>query len=641
MFFRLLGPLEVTDGDGPIRIGSGRQRSVLVMLLLHRNAVIASERLVDAVWGEKPPATAGKVLQNAVGQLRRALEDREGIRLQTVGHGYSLRIGSGELDVDRFEELVREGGRALADGRPVEAAAGLREALGLWRGSPLADVSYEAFAQSEIARLEELFATALERRIEADLALGAHADLVSELEALVARDPLRERLRGQLMLALYRCGRQAEALAAFREGRGVLIEEVGVEPGPELRELHEAILRQAPGLELERPELPGELDVSGAPPLVGRDRELRWLLESWSRARDGDGAVIALTGEPGIGKTRLAGELAGEVHRAGGLVYHCSSRGSAEAVADALDRAGRVARPALVVVEDVELVEPEGGGWPPADAMAVRAVLVLVTADAPEDVAGLGVSASLALGRLDRDAVAAIASAFAPEGIGRTMPAEELLEASGGVPGRVHEAASRWAAREAARRVVDIAPRAAAGRSALRVVEEGLAGRVVELQEASERLDRFSDDDALVVCPFKGLASFEFLDAPYFFGREQLIAELVARAVGAPLLGLVGPSGSGKSSLVKAGLLPALASGVLPGSAAWRRIVIRPGEHPMRELAYLDLGGGGASVLVVDQFEELFTACRDEQERVAFVEALVATTDRRDGRRSRGRGRAS
>jgi hypothetical protein len=154
---------------------------------------------------------------------------------------------------------------------------------------------------------------------------------------------------------------------------------------------------------------------------------------------------------------------------------------------------------------------------------------------------------------------------------------------------------------------------------------------VAELQEARERLDRFSDDDAVVVCPFKGLASFEFVDAPYFFGRERLIAELVARAVGAPLLGLVGPSGSGKSSLVRAGLLPALAAGVLPGSSAWRRIVIRPGEHPMRELAYLDLAGGGPSVLVIDQFEELFTACFDEQERVAFVEALVAAADRRDG----------
>src|ERR1700749_696536 len=175
MFFRLLGPLEVTDSDGPIRIGGGRQRSVLVMLLLHRNAVVGSERLVEALWGEAPPPTAAKVLQNSVGQLRRALDDRTGERLQTRGHGYALRIAAGELDVDRFEELVREGGRALADGRSAQGAVRLLGAFSLWRGSPLADVSYEVFAQPEIARMEELFATALERRIEADLALGAHA----------------------------------------------------------------------------------------------------------------------------------------------------------------------------------------------------------------------------------------------------------------------------------------------------------------------------------------------------------------------------------------------------------------------------------------------------------------------------------
>jgi DNA-binding SARP family transcriptional activator/WD40 repeat protein/energy-coupling factor transporter ATP-binding protein EcfA2 len=628
MFFRLLGPLEVTDGDGPIRIGGGRQRSVLVMLLLHRNAVVGSERLVDALWGEAPPPTAAKVLQNSVGQLRRALDDRTGERLQTRGHGYALRIAAGELDVDRFEELVREGGRALADGRSSQAAARLLEALSLWRGSPLADVSYEAFAQPEIARLEELFATALERRIEADLALGAHADVVSELEALVARDPVRERFRALLMLALYRCGRQADALAVFREGRRLLIDEVGVEPGRELRDLHEAILRQEPGLELERPELPRELDVTGAPALVGRDRELAWLLDWWYRARQGDGAAVALTGESGIGKSRLAAELAGAVHRAGGLVRYAPARGCAEAVADAVGWAGRVARPMLVVVEDAATYDL---GWPSPEDMAARAALVLVTADAPERLAGPSVAGSLALTPLDRDAVATIASTYAPGGPGGAVPTDELFEASDGVPRRVHEAASRWAAAEAARRVVDIAPQAAAERSALRTVEEGLAGRLRELQEARERLDHFTDDAALVVCPFKGLASFEFADAPYFSGRERLIAELVARAVGAPLLGLVGPSGSGKSSLVKAGLLPALASGVLPGSAAWSRTIIRPGEHPMRELARLEERGVGGRVLVIDQFEELFTACRDEHERVAFVEALVAAAGRRDG----------
>ena len=237
MLFRLLGSLEVTVGDRPIRIGTGRQRDVLIMLLLHRNAVVSSERLIDSLWGEHPPATAVKVLQNSVGQLRRALDDREARRLQTRGHGYLLQVEDAELDVERFERLVREGGRALASDRPVDAAALLREALGLWRGPPLADVAYETFAQAEITRLEEQHAIAIERRIDADLALGAHSDLVAELDGLIDQHPLREHLRGQRMLALYRCGRQAEALETYREGRRLLVEEVGVEPGTELRGL--------------------------------------------------------------------------------------------------------------------------------------------------------------------------------------------------------------------------------------------------------------------------------------------------------------------------------------------------------------------------------------------------------------------
>jgi DNA-binding SARP family transcriptional activator len=248
VLFRLLGPLEVSDGTDPIRLAEGRQRSVLVLLLLHRNEAVASERLIDALWGEAPPARAAKMLQNHVGQVRRALRDRDGRRLQTRGHAYALQVHEGELDVDRFEELVRAGGEALARGRPANAAARLREALALWRGPPLADVAYEAFAQGEIARLEELHSVALEQRIDADLALGRHADLVGELEALVRRQPLRERLRGQLMVALYRCGRQADALAAYQQARRTLLDGLGVEPGPALRELQAAILRQDPEL---------------------------------------------------------------------------------------------------------------------------------------------------------------------------------------------------------------------------------------------------------------------------------------------------------------------------------------------------------------------------------------------------------
>jgi peptide/nickel transport system substrate-binding protein len=248
VLFRLLGPVEVSDGDHPVRLGEGRQRAVLVLLLLHRNEALSSDRLIDTLWGEAPPPTAAKVLQNHVGQLRRALDDREGQRLQTRGHGYALRIEAGELDLDRFEQLVDEGGQALARERPAEAASRLREALTLWRGPPLADVAYEPFAQPEIARLEERHTAALEQRIDADLALGRHADLVGELEALVEQHPLREGPRGQLMVALYRCGRQAEALDAYQQARRVLLDELGVEPGPALRDLQAAILRQDPEL---------------------------------------------------------------------------------------------------------------------------------------------------------------------------------------------------------------------------------------------------------------------------------------------------------------------------------------------------------------------------------------------------------
>src|SRR5919197_479376 len=248
MEFRLLGPLEIADGDGTVRLGEGRQRSVLVLLLLHRNEAVSSERLIDALWGERPPATAVKVLQNHVAALRRALGEREGARLQTRGRGYALRVEPGELDVERFERLVRAGSDALSQDEPAQAAARLREALALWRGPALADVAYESFAQGEIARLEERRLVALEQRIDADLALGRQADVLAELEALVAEQALRERPRGQLMLALYRSGRQAEALEAYQHARRALVEELGVEPGPALRELQAAILRQDPAL---------------------------------------------------------------------------------------------------------------------------------------------------------------------------------------------------------------------------------------------------------------------------------------------------------------------------------------------------------------------------------------------------------
>ena len=251
MEFRLLGPLEVLEHDRSCELGGGKQRALLALLLLHANEVVPTERLIDELWGESPPATVAKGIQVYVSRLRKQLGDR---RLVTRKPGYVLLVDASELDVARFEQLLAD-----ADGADPEVAARkLREALALWRGAPLSDLAYEPWAQAEIARLDELHTGALEQRIEADLALGRHSQLVGELERLVEELPLREGLRGQLMLCLYRCGRQAEALEVYRATREVLVDELGIEPGRELRELEQAILRQDPALDLPAPETAGE-----------------------------------------------------------------------------------------------------------------------------------------------------------------------------------------------------------------------------------------------------------------------------------------------------------------------------------------------------------------------------------------------
>jgi WD40 repeat protein/DNA-binding SARP family transcriptional activator len=416
MDFRILGPLEVWSGERRASLGGSKQRMLLALLLLHRNEVVSVDLLVEELWAGRPPATAVKIVQVYVSQLRKALGGRRTSRdaedvLVTRAPGYLLRVGRDELDADRFERLVEEGRRVLGAGSPRLAARTLLEALALWRGPALADFAYESFAQLEIGRLEELHLSALAYRMDADLALGRHEELVGELEALVAENPLRERLRGQLMLALYRAGRQADALEVYRQTRGLLHGELGLDPSRALQSLERAILLQDPALEV------------GAQSVVG-------------------------------------------------------------------------------------------------------------------------------------------------------VPAES---------------------------------------------------------------------DGVVVCPFKGLAFFDVGDEDYFYGREQIVAELVSRLAGGPFVGIVGPSGGGKSSILRAGLVSALAKGVLPGSAGWRVLLMRPGEHPCAELARVlgeaSLGEGVASLqpgervaLVVDQLEEVFTACQDGQERTLFLDALVQTaldSDRR------------
>jgi DNA-binding SARP family transcriptional activator len=241
MEFRILGPVEVREGDRVLKLGGAKQRAVLALLLLHANEVVSRDRLIDELWSESPPETAPTALQVHVSQLRKAL-GRDLILTQPPG--YLIRVGDGELDLDRFERLV-----ASARGEePGKAARLLREALALWRGLPLAELDL-SLAPAERTRLEEQRLAALEQRIDADLGLGRHADLVPELESLVREQPLRERLRGQLMLTLYRCGRQADALEVYRSGRRRLDEELGLEPDDELQRLERAILNHDPSLE--------------------------------------------------------------------------------------------------------------------------------------------------------------------------------------------------------------------------------------------------------------------------------------------------------------------------------------------------------------------------------------------------------
>ncbi len=224
-------------------MGGARQRAVLVSLLLRVNEVVPSEQLLMDLWGEDSPLSAANSLQAAISRLRRVLPQG---RLITRAPGYALRMFPEELDVSQFDQLVFQGREALTAGAAEQAARTLRQALSLWQGPALADFRYEPFAQAEIVRLEELHLTCLEERIEADLALGLASVLVAELRRLVSEHPLRERLRSQLMLALYRDGRQGEALEVYREFRGVLRDELGLDPSPQLRELEAAILRHDP-----------------------------------------------------------------------------------------------------------------------------------------------------------------------------------------------------------------------------------------------------------------------------------------------------------------------------------------------------------------------------------------------------------
>src|SRR3954468_9828725 len=275
MQFRLLGPLEVETDDGPVDVGAGKRRALLAHLLIHANEVVSAEQLIDELWDEHPPATAGKSVQVYVSQLRKALSTN-GAVLGTRGSGYVISVAADEVDALLFEERLETAQQAFTEGDARSGAREARGALELWRGPALFDFAYESFAQTAAARLNELRLVALETRIDADLALGAHSRVASELESLVAEHPLRERFRAQLMLALYRCGRQSQALESYRDGRRLLLDELGIEPSPELRDLEQMILTQSEDLSAPRRVARTRSAPSHAPDPVRQPERRRW-----------------------------------------------------------------------------------------------------------------------------------------------------------------------------------------------------------------------------------------------------------------------------------------------------------------------------------------------------------------------------
>jgi WD40 repeat protein/DNA-binding SARP family transcriptional activator len=659
--FRLLGPLEVTRDGLPIALGGPKQRLVLAHLLTRANQTVSADLLIDEVWRDQPPPAARSALQAYVSRLRRALGPD---RLEGRAPGYVLHAAPEEIDAARFEELATRARRAM----PTDLkAAGhlLRDALALWRGDPLVDLAGEQSLQPEISRLLELRLSAIEDHVEVDLALGRHRQQIAELERLVAGNPLRERLSAQLMLALYRSGRQAEALDSYQRLWRNLDAELGVDPSPEVERLQRQILMQDPGLDLRGEPLHGYrlLDTIGSGPhgVVHRAFEAQ-------SERDLAIKVIAarIADEPDF--IRAFDAAARRISRIENphiarIVDWWREPHAAYIVMRLMPASSLAAR-----LEADQLGEADALRWADQIGSALAAVHRQGLAHGnlhPRNVLldddGNAYLTDFAIGydpaRTGSSRAARHSSYLAPErAAGGPPSAAADIFAYGVLFGQLLRRSplgAQVARNEALLGAVSPDPGARPS-GALEIVTA--VRRQALLPVASERGE---SDPTPPRNPYKGLRAFEEADAADFEGRQDLVRALVARmgerGAASRLLAVVGPSGSGKSSVVNAGLLPALRGGAVSNSSAWFVASMTPGRRPFEQLerALLSVAVGSPPafgellrddrgwqpaadqvlptdaelLLVIDQFEELFTRNPDARTREAFLDALAATIE--------------
>jgi DNA-binding SARP family transcriptional activator/WD40 repeat protein len=621
----VLGPLAVEHDGRPLHVAGTHRRRLLAFVASRVGQVVSVDAIVDALWGDDPPATAARTIQSHVARLRGSFAGVNRELIETTAGGYRLALAPDAVDATEFEQLAVQGRRRLGAGDFAGAAGVLDRALALWRGEPYVDFARCAdFASAEAVRLNLVRWAATEDLAEARLESGALEPVIADVERLVAEESGRERAWGLLMRALYAAGRQHEALVAFQRARRALVDGFGIDPGPELRAMERRILEQDPALTVRRERaFPAGLRRDSIA-FVGRDRERAWLVDAWRAAGAGSGQLRLLLGPADSGRTRLAAELAATVIIDGGHVVHVRGEDGFEpppgvsagpgSVVDWVTERSRTG-PVLVVVDDAE--------W--CDAATVRtvvglagaiehaAVMLLVIADpsgsgpAIETLIRLDPSEGRTL-RLDAMGEEALARLISADGVdGEGVAA--VLAIAGGLPGVARREAAAWAERAASDHLTAAAASSIDATAVAAGVRASMFDDVLSLVAARTRRDELMSSTWAGRQPYRALAAYEPHDADLYVGRERLVAELAARVVGRPLVAVIGASGSGKSSLVRAGLVPLVRSGLLPGSGPWRTTVIVPAADSAPALDVIDaLDEPGPQLLVVDQFEEVFAA---------------------------------